>query len=275
VSQPHGRCIALCLCFLLIGIVIGGCIIAALPGRNRIHLIVMPNQAVNVSPEVGDLINWVAFEQRNPPAIKFSSATGRPCEGDKPASTSSTCQFNDSGEGMFIYSCRGSAICDPGIGPHSSTGGKKFTSFFSGITRILGAFVFAIDRALGFLPTPTATSPPAWVFARNAQSALLTAKSADYDVAVGCGADPKDPRTAVDPSPVTPILSGHPDISWGGNSKFTLVIDQSVCSGTTSTPNIIQTCKLVGGTVGVPSTYTVNDDSCTNQKTATATITPQ
>src|ERR1700723_2754254 len=104
-SRRHGRCIALCLCFLLTGIVIGGCVIAALPGHNRIHLIVMPNEVVNVSPEVGDLIDWAAYKQNDPPAITFSSATGRPCQ---EGNSASTCQFNDSRMGIFIYRCAGS-----------------------------------------------------------------------------------------------------------------------------------------------------------------------
>jgi hypothetical protein len=266
-SRRHGRCIALCLCFLLIGIVIGGCIIAASPGHNRIHLTVMPNQALNVSPETGDLIDWVGYEKDVLPAITFSSATGRPCQEKNPAST---CQFNDLSGGIFIYRCNGSALCDPGIGPRSATGQQnRFIYFLSSIARTLVAVVFAIDRTLGFLPAPTATSPPARIFAPSAQAALLTARAPDYDAAVGCG------NPMVDPPNIDKTLSGNPVISWGGSSKFTLTIDPSVCSGDTSNPDFIQTCKLIGGKVDKPSTYTVNDDSCTNQKTATATITPR
>jgi hypothetical protein len=265
--RRHGRCIFLCFCILLVGIVIGGCIIAALPGHNRIHLVVLPNQAVNVSPEVGDVIDWVAYGQQNPPAITFSSATGRPCQ---EVNSASTCQFNDSRTGIFIYHCSGSANCDPGVGPRSVTGLHNI--FIDLIARTLGAFVFALDRTLGFLPTATTTSPSAEIFARGGQPALLTAGTPE--VAVGCG-DPRNPRTAVDPPNLNATLSGSPVISWSGSSAFTILIDQSVCSGDTSKPDIIQSCKLVGGTVGTPSTYTVNDDSCTNQKSATATITPR
>jgi hypothetical protein len=273
--KRYGTCFGFCFFFLVVGIVIGGCIIAPLPRPNHIHFTVMPNQAVNVSPEVGDVINWAAYGQATGPTITFSPATGSPCQNQAPGTT---CSYTDSSSGIFLYHCSGSALCDPGVGPSSGTGTHGGLGVFSGILkeilRLFESFVLSIDRALGFLPTPNGSAAPVAGYRfspnTNVQPALLTTN--DYDGAVGCGTNKK---TAVDPPNIDKTKSGNPIISWGGSTPFTLTIDQSICSGNTSTAGPYQQCQLVGGTVGTPYSYTVNDDACTNQKQITATITPR
>lgn len=286
--RRHGPCIALCLCFFLVGIVIGGCLIGSLPLPNRIHLIVMPNHSVHVSPEVGDQINWVAYGPKTPPpTITFSSITGRPCQEKDPANT---CLFNSSRTGVFIYQCGGSADCDPGVGPSTTTGTLASQNLFKGIlgsvARLLEKFVFAIDRALGFLPTPIGTGPPAGISApaspmnmapipsgTSAQPALA-APRADHDGEVGCvdnGTGKTDVKLA--PPNIDKTIGGT--IIWEGSDDFTLAIDQTICKGDTSVAGPYQECTLVGGIAGRAYTYAVTDNSCTNVTTNnTYTITP-
>jgi hypothetical protein len=279
----HGPCTALCLCFLLVGIVIGGCLIALLPHSNLIHLTVLPNHAVNLSPEDGDLIDWVAYGRKpapaqtapNRPTITFTTASGSPCDKTAPAGT---CLFNDPRPGIFTYHCSGSADCDPGIGPKTTTGTHFNQGIFgyilTGLARILGTLVFGIDRTFGFLPTPTERGSSEKISAARVDAALQTGGDPYTDASVGCGSN--DTATVVSSNISDPSNISKPqgqNINWVGSDDFTLTIDTKICEGTTSTPGLFQNCKLVG----TPETvyrYTVTDSSCKNPTSTTYTITP-
>jgi hypothetical protein len=279
----HAPCTALCLCFLLVGIVIGGCLIALLPHSNLIHLTVLPNHAVNLSPEDGDRIDWVVYKRKTapaqtapkPPTITFTEASGSPCG---KTALAGTCLFNDARRGIFTYHCSDSANCDPGIGPKSTSGTHFNQGIFgyilTGLARILGTLAFGIDRTFGFLPTPTERESSQKISAARVEAALQTGGDPYTDAAVGCGSN--NTATVVSSNISDPSNISKPqgqNIYWVGSDDFTLTIDPSICEGPTSTLDFFQQCKLKG-MPGTVYRYTVTDNSCKNPTSTTYTITP-
>lgn len=265
--RRHGPCIVLCLCFLLIGILIGGCIIGSLPGHNRIHLVVMPNQAINIAPEVGDRIYWTTYGAGAKLPITFHKITGSPCGRDSDPSRGE-CHFTDTRpKNIFLYDCPDAVPCDPGVGPHSGTGGLNTTLTDNFATRLLGTVVFAIDRTLGFLPPPPGTAWPAEGVAQSGQTALEAVRADPYDAGVGCDDNGK---AYVDKPNISKAVGDT--VSWAG-SPFTLKIDvPSDCPVDNLNPDAFHKCTLQAN---AQVTYRVNDTSCTTPDSDPYTITPK
>jgi hypothetical protein len=259
-----GPCIVLCLCFLLIGILTGGCLIALLPGHNRIHLVVMPNQAVNIAPEVGDRIYWTTYRQKHRLPVSFQY-TDNPCDKDP---SDGSCHFTDKRpKNIFVYNCDNSFPCDPGVGPHSGTGTGINSVLDNYLTQLLGTVVFAIDETLGLLPAQPGPPWPAEGLVPGDQTARQTARADTYDAGVKCDING---NAFVNPANIT-SKAVHQTVSWAGD-PFTLNIDSANCSGDVAGEDAFHGCKLE---VNTSFTYTVTDNSCTNQKTAHGKITPQ
>ena len=262
-----GKSMAISLCALVVGVLIGGCLDAAVPRPNHIHLTVMPYQEVNLSPQLNDVIDWVPFDRTKKLTIHFSDYLGAPC---KEGNLQNTCTFNDSGVGVFPYNCDEDALCpDPGLGPRSKTGGGANRLKM----KVLDAITYLfrkIDFFLGVLPEPAAVLPG------EAGGAPTTPPPAPSEataprVQVKCD---NSQSTAV--NPVNIVAKSNQSIYWIGSSPFTLSLDQSKCQGNTSTPSPVQQCKLIGGTAGQAFSYSITDTSCTTQPTITTSqITPQ
>jgi hypothetical protein len=251
---------------LVLGILIGGALIALLPHHNTIHLTVMPYQGVNISPEVGDTIEWAAYGQKTPPTITFSPFTGSPCRDQSPGSS---CVYNEKGNGIYIYSCSGSTTCDPGMGPGSGTKGGN-GGIFNPIALLLQGVVFDIDRALGLIATDQApAASPSTAVASPApalQPALHPADGSNPDGQVGC----INGATSINNSSISKTVGQS--ISWVGGSSFAITVDQSICQGNMSTPSPFQSCKVMKP--APPTAYTITNASCTTQPTLnTPTIT--
>jgi hypothetical protein len=262
--RRHGYCIALCLCFFLLGILIGGCIIGGLPGHNRIHLSVGPNQAISVRPEVGDQIYWSVYGQEARPAIAFRPPRQNPCSTDD--TTVGTCHFIDSRPKIFYYTCSATP-CDPGVGPGSTTGGfhfNIFTRIFIQIVQILEALVFSVDRRLD-LPKTSPGDLQAEAFTPSAQPPL-EAPRANPDGVVFCDPDDKTGTASVDTDPIQKAVGDT--VYWSGDA-FTVKIKSGQCTLDSSGSSIFHNCKIVS----LPITYTVTDSSCANATSGDKRIT--
>jgi hypothetical protein len=261
--KRYGKCIALCVCFLIVGFLIGGCIGAGFPRPNHIHLIVMPYQEVNLAPEYGDILDWVPYNSKQSLSIQYTFEV--PCAVGTTAPN--TCIFNGTNHGIYTYTCNGQSPCpDPGTGPSCkscSKGGKvKYPLIFSGIFNIFNA----IDTSLGLIPKPA--PPPSSTTPPGGGGPVQLAATAPPPATVGCDANQS---TKVVPTNITAGV--NQTISWVGANDFTLAINQTKCQGDTSKLDTIQQCTLLSQT---PFTYSATDVSCTNTPTITTpTITPQ
>jgi hypothetical protein len=273
--ERYGKCIALCLCFLLVGILIGGCIEAASPRPNHIHMSVMSYGEVNVSPEVGDIIDWSPYDTSQSLTIHFSDFLGAPCD-EKTVST--TCTFNtNNGVYIFPYTCDGQANCpDPGVGPPGRQtfffSGKPgaFSNFVSKLVKLFDRFVLKIDHLLVLAPTPDyakGSPPPS---AQNPQTAAGQAPT-------NPGSLPAQPIARVGPygvkcdsgnntvvqEPTISAKSGDMIIWVSGDHMFSLAMQNPICQESTSTPGISQQCTLTNVISGKKYSYKATANSCT------------
>jgi hypothetical protein len=275
------RTLGLCFFSLVLGTLIGGALIALLPHPNIIHLTVMPYQGVNISPQKGDTVEWAAYGQKTPPIITFSPFTGSPCRDKNP---SSTCVYDEAGDGIYTYSCSGSATCDPGMGPGSGTRGGNgaiLIPVLREIAQLLQKITITIDRVLGFIATdqtPTTAPPaagPAAAVTATPSTALTPVEPAlrlldgNPDGLVGC----IDNQTRVSNTSITKTVGQQ--ISWAGSTPFSIAVDPSICQGNMSTPAYVQSCMV---TKPAPATtYTITNVACTKQpilNTPTITANP-
>ena len=248
---------------LVLGILIGGALIALIPHHNTIHLTVMPYQGVNISPELGDTIEWAAYGQKTPPTITFSPFTGSPCRDQNPGSS---CVYNETGNGIYIYSCSGSTTCDPGMGPGSTTKGGNgaiANPVLKFIATLLQSVVFTIDRTLGLITTdqaptgqPSTTGPVAGI----PTNPLLIPQPADTtspDAQVGC----INGQTSIDHSSISKTVGQS--IFWVGSSPFAIAVDPLICQGNMSTPSTFQSCKVIKAVP--PTAYAITNAACATQ----------
>jgi plastocyanin len=273
--KRYGKCMALCLCFLLVGILIGGCIEAASPRPNHIHMQVMSYGEVNVTPEVGDIIDWTPHDTSQSLTIHFSQFLGAPCD---EGNDSNTCTFNTlKGAYIFPYTCNGQANCpDPGVGPpgrQTFFGFRKpgaFSNFVSKLVKFFDRFVLKIDHLLVLAPTPVYAkgSPP--LSAQNPHTAAGQAPT-------NPGSLPAQPIARVGPYGVTcdggnntvveqqtiSAKSGDMIIWVSSNHTFSLAMQNPICQQSTSTADISQQCTLTNVISGNTYSYTATANSCT------------
>ena len=258
----------LCLGSLIVGIVIGGSIEAAIR-HNRIHLIVMPYGEINVSPETGDVIDWVPYDQSKTLAIKFSH--NQPCD----LTSNNVCTIQPSiGPGVFLYSCAGSASCpDPGVGPASTTNPGGRTGKFPGM---FDSLMLGIDHLFGFNQTQShgenvahseGSGGALGSISVSASPQAMQALSARAPVEVYC-----DNHTTKAP-PVSGKLGET--IYWASDQPFTLTMSASICKESTSSPGVVQQCTLTNATPGASYTYTALELSCSAQASTPQNVTVQ
>jgi hypothetical protein len=252
--KRYGTCVVICLISVVIGVVVGGCIVAAAPQPNHIFMKVMPYGDVNVAPEPGDIVEWSAYDGDPSQTLSINFQHDSPCT---EANGSDSCTLQpDTDAGIFLYSCAGQATCpDPGVGPHCKgcPGGqvKRPTLVKKLVKKLVQTFedvVLYIDRALGFITTEVHPS-----VLPEASLAPATVRQVPAQVYCNNGV------TAVDPPNVG--QSAGQSIYWVGKTAFTLDIPQAVCSGDTSTPSTLQQCKVVSAASPVTA-YHATINSC-------------
>ncbi|MBB5058793.1 hypothetical protein HDF16_003507 [Granulicella aggregans] len=257
------------LCFLvfLIGVVVGGALIASIHQPNHIHLSVLPYEGVNVSPEPGDVIDWSSYGQDNPPTITFSPFTSSPCRDKTPGST---CIYAGTRDNIYTYSCSGSAICDPGMGPSSGTkgggGSGNKLAYVSGLQLLATALYkvdLPVDRVLGLVAEPAKPYVP---FGPPSPQPFAGDGSADAEV----NCDSSSNKIQIDNPSITKQVGRS--IYWLGNPSVSIAVDPSICKGDMSSARAIQSCQVIKA---APATaYTITDAACTAQPTlSTPTIT--
>jgi hypothetical protein len=264
----------LCLGALVLGIFIGGGIEAAAHHKNNIHLKVMPWGEVNISPEIGDTIDWTPFDAK-PLTVQFSGQ--QPCH----LTNDNLCTIESTiGPGVYLYQCvgsAGSAKCpDPGVGPASTTnptGGR----IFGKLLEMFDGFMSGIDRFLGFAQTQIHSGDEARVETSGGTSASMSAftketPAVSRQVPAQVSCDNQNHITLA--PPVSGKLGGDP-IYWTSDQPFSLAMSASICKENTSTPGIVQQCTLTNATPGGPYTYTATQTSCSAQPSAAQNVTVQ
>lgn len=260
------RSITFCLVSLIVGIFVGGAIEAA-NHRNYIHLTVMPWGDVNVSPEVGDMIDWLPYGQnKTSMTIKFNEDISNLCN----LTSDNICHVLPSVEpGVYLYECTGSATCpDPGVGPGSSTGeAGTLQQLFQFVKRQFDRVVVRIARFFGFSPIEdhrakmAAVATPAAV---GALSSRATVNGVSCDRSSGTGVTIAPPVTG----------SLNKPIYWTSPQPFTLTMNGAVCQENgISTPSIYQKCTLQSA--GASPTYTATESSCSATPSTAQPITIQ
>ncbi len=271
----------LCLVSLLVGILVGGAIEAA-NHRNYIHLTVMPWGDVNVSPEVGDMIDWTPYGQKTL-TIKFDQDSSTLCD----LTSNNICRVKPSvGPGVYLYECTGTANCpDPGVGPGSSTGAVRSIQL---LLQLFDRIVVRIARFFGFSPiedhrakvaalhlgAETAAGAPAATGAAAvgaiASQGLQALSSRAMVYGVKC--DNSSGSNVTVAPPVTGSL--NKTIYWTSPEPFTLTMNGAVCQEAgISTPSIAQQCTLQSA--GASPTYTATESSCSATPSAAQPITIQ
>jgi hypothetical protein len=250
------NCIALCLVSLAVGILIGGSIEAA-NHHNQVHLMVMPWGDVNVSPDVGDVIDWMPFDQSKTLTINFNH-NNPPCD----LTSNNICAIKSSiGPGVYLYDCSGTASCpDPGVGPGSST---------SYVGHLFDRLMVRTARVFGYSPIQSHRAKVATV--------RTGSEAAPGPPAAGGGASARGiPNDVYCESSTTkaPDVSGSlgQTIYWTSSQPFTLAMSAPICKEDTSKPNIVQQCTLQAGGAP-PYTYTALETSCSAQPSGAANIT--
>ncbi|HEY4010957.1 MAG TPA: hypothetical protein VGM11_12460 [Acidobacteriaceae bacterium] len=250
-----GSHLGLSLVAFAIGIVIGGSIEAAIH-HNTIQLKVMPYGDVNVAPKVGDVIDWTPFDKSQTLNVQFTHEE-KPCS----LTTDNTCTItSQAGPGVYLYDCSGGAACpDPGIGPITTT---NRSSLVVRLLEMFNSFVLTIDHFFGFTDdsahrtqsVPTASGSP-------------QAMHASAPAEIYCSNN----------TTMAPAVSGAPNgtIYWTSPHPFTLTMDAAICKEKASDPNVVQQCTLTNVTAGQVSHYTALEQSCSNQPSASQTITVQ
>ena len=273
--RQNGKCLVLCLCIFLIGILIGGCIDAACPRPNHIHMTVTSYGKVNVSPIDGDIIDWVPYDTTQTLTIQFDPFYGIPCD---PGGDPNVCHYNPSQSASIApYNCIGQATCpDPGVGPPGDSGSiiqkGLFTSFAGKVAKSFDNFALTIDRFLGFAPTPAGLKPSPAPAGQNPTAGQANGAASRSASIVGPdGVKCNDGTTVVQ----TPSLSANPGdtivwLSGTSTGKFTVALP-AICTASTSTPALVQQCTLLANVGAGTYNYTATTQGC-SQSTAPYTV---
>jgi hypothetical protein len=265
--KTHNKCIALCFCFLLIGIVIGGCLEAILR-HNHILLTVMKDGEINLSPAVGDVVDWIAYDQGKMPAIQFAPL-GSPCKG---GISNNRCIISsvDSTD-LLPYTCGAQTPCDPGVGPACTTCGGK-SGFFWDLMRLFDVFVLKIDSLFATIPSglpPTSASSPQIGAVSASPSTTPHAPRASaidrgYVTCAGAG------QTTVTPQSIT--ASNTDIIDWQSKNPFVITPATAICSTDVTKPSKEQACTLQNVNSGLTYTYTATAGACSVSSSYSITI---
>jgi hypothetical protein len=280
-SESH-KPVGLCLCFLILGVLIGISIDAEFR-PNHIRFWVNDLNNLSFIPHQGDTIEWFRLSTATPMKITFwgpSPCVGafNPCTiGNIPKST------------IYTYSCMAQEdptfTCnDPQGGPMSSTQslnatgtGPEATGFFTKISDLIKNIFASLTHILSHSPqpaTPSTTQNIAGDIATDqakigktpSEEATTRTTLPGIQATVYCDANPNPNTTHV----IAPQQSGTPDapiqasanqkIQWTTPSTAGFII--TMADKTTCNPNVSTLGPNGICTVAKPGSYTATVPSC-------------
>lgn len=256
--KSTGRGLSVCLVTLIIGIVIGGTIDARIH-HNKVHLQVSPLGGLNVSPEVGDVIDWKSFGNAKGVTIHFEGQKV-PCN----LTNDNKCKIESSAvsDGFYLYTCNSGYGCsDPGVGPITTTGpGSLFgiVEAFKSFLLSIKQFFFSETNSRSTVSTGVAGSPG---ITGQGPKALPPPGPYQIDCTNGSTNTPPDALGSLGKT-----------IDWGGPQKFKLTMTNVTCTQSTSASNYAQHCTLASVGPPTPYTYTATVDGCSESASAPIVI---
>jgi hypothetical protein len=148
----------MCFCCFILGFLLG----VALDAKyrpNHILLYINPDGKVSLSPHPGDIINFVAFDDKTGANVKVKyTANLAPCDKSAAVAPPSTCVYApfDSGPNLYLFGCtsaKGIPCFDPQYGPKCagcpSTGVR--TPFLSKLLKFLQVLKWDLEAPLGLM----------------------------------------------------------------------------------------------------------------------------
>jgi hypothetical protein len=261
------KCLAFCLLFLFLGVLIGISIdVEFRPNHmrfwvNRVH-------ELSFAPQEGDKIEWFKLDTGEYMKIAFWPPTDSPCIG---TSTNPCTIGNIPDTSTYLYSCSAehdaSYIClDPQGGPKSTTNGIGIRYFFTRIFDLFEALFTRIGQLFGISQQSGRSK------VNNDQNASRQATYQPILAQVYCD-DVTTKMTAVivpngkQDDPINASVGQQ--IQWGtaGPNGFTISLpDPSTCSENVSPlPNGICTVAKAGN-------YTASVPSCTENTALSITV---
>jgi hypothetical protein len=279
----YRKSMALCICSLLIGILIGLSIDLRFR-PNHIRIWVDDIQELSIAPQEGDIIEWLGHVN-NDDHIKITFHGGSPCAGNP--TDANPCTIDDiKGLSTFLYDCKSSTVptyvCnDPGVGPKSTTGGRlQITGFLRNLVELFRSLLFDLRQVFHVSSrqgnqTAQETSRVALTSKNEmnlAKAALQGTKAAvippPIRAQISCGDSSATIVTLVDDTHDPIYASVNQVIKWNTSTggPYSVTASTSTCSETGSPlPGAICHAQTTG-------TYTAYDSDCKSQTSPTYNI---
>jgi len=263
------RCFILCICFLVLGVLIGISIDAKFR-PNHLRFWVTQVHEIAFATVPGDKIEWKDLKTKKPVKINFSDAD--PCRDG----IHDPCKIMDVPEkATYYYTCEPNCN-DPQGGPGSVT---QFTDRISDLIENIDALViqaFRVQHQTTSRGTPRGTSSGNFSTGQTniaEMQANIETAATDGPIHARISCNPDTRRTAVKVAPSGMLDAPIPasvgqQIGWGSglDKGFKVTTsDPSPCQEGTQPDDVC--------TVQASGTYTVKSDSCDQPTSPTETIT--